>query len=319
MIGALVVALVGCGAKDSSESAAAAAIVGQWSIKALEGVPFTGTATVEYKADGTFVYHEAGLTAPTVDYGVCWMVQTGTYATSGSTVTITTKEQSGRDGCLADPGDFGPTDDTFSISGTTLTITTKDGTKTAHERNPGAAPLVYADVATIVKAHGPLAIDTAADSYVEDKNTNDNLTLLLTECNLDPGSSTTVTQYYSSAVIGDGRIIKSDFRLPTFEKWTNGKYSTADNSDSCGAPGLRILKTGDLQVARASNDFQALYGCGATCIYTITSEQHNADNKFTAINLNYECTNVGHNTLSSPGIYGLLVDKHIGKAKCPAQ
>lgn len=159
-----------------------------------------------------------------------------------------------------------------------------------------------------------ITVNPNADSYIEDTEQNDNLTLLLTECDLSPAAGRTVIQYFRSEALGDNHIIRSDFYLPKLSDWENNNYQRAETPNSCNAPGYTSFKTGDLQEARFGYDWDNAYHCGATCNYNLISESHNDYDEYTAIEVTWECTNVGGG--GPGGIFGLYIDKHVGKATC---
>lgn len=185
-----------------------------------------------------------------------------------------------------------------------------------YEKDASSTTLDYASQKAIVDSKSKLVINTSADAYIEDANENDNWTLLETECDLSSSSGREISQYYRSQLLGSNRIVKTDYALPALNSWNNNQFTSNDTSNGCNAPGLRNLKVSELQQARASNDFDMLYACGASCVYTLISETHDSNEDYLTIEVSWECRNVGHNTLSSPGIFGLYLDKHVGKVKC---
>lgn len=161
-----------------------------------------------------------------------------------------------------------------------------------------------------------ITVDDASDSYIEDAEANDNLSLLATECDFDFSGITSIVQYFSSELLGSDRVIRMDYYAPSLDSWNQNKYVVIDDSNSCNAPGVRVLIASDLANARATSDQESLYGCGATCTYTLNSETHDESDKYTSLSMSWECTNVGNNSLVTPGKFGNLIDKHVGNVLC---
>lgn len=161
-----------------------------------------------------------------------------------------------------------------------------------------------------------ITVDKKADSYIEDKDQNDNLTIKETECDLKNNNK--ITQYLNSEALGSGFIVELDLTLPSVEKWTGDKYNVTEASSSCGAPGYRALQTSDLIEAKGNmgSVMQFLYSCGATCEYTLTSKTVGSDGKFTKLAVSWICTNIQRINLNDQQPFGAAIDKQIGKAEC---
>lgn len=325
LTGLIIAALIihGCGSDSGSESSSATVETDKvrgivWSLKSLTfdgtNIPIKGNAYLEFKTDNTSVSHEAYLSLAKLDYGPCWYVSKETTTVSDTSVTYKTIEEHGRAACKRD--DASESTDKISVTDTTLTITQQEDGYTiisTYEKDASIESLNYDALVETVNSKAPITVNTSSDSCIEDENENDNLTLLLTECDL---SNNKVDQYFSSEAMGSSRIIKMDYSIPSLDSWVDGKYTATDSSSSCNAPGYRSLATSDLQTARASNNDDTLYGCGATCAYTLISETHDSSGNYTSASFSWECTNVGVNVLSSPSFFGNVIDKHIGKATC---
>lgn len=323
----LAIFAVGCGSDISSDSSSASVAEDKikgivWSLKSvtIEGVniPIKGNAYLEFKTDGTSVYHEAYLSLPKIDYGPCWYVSKETTTVSETSMTYKTIEEHGRDACKRD--DASESTDTLSVTDTAITITQPEDGYTVistYEKDASIKSLDYTALVEAVNGKTPITVNTSADSYIEDENENDNLTLLLTECDLDWNGTAKITQYFKSEALSQNRIIEMDYYAPSLSSWVEGKYTNADSSDSCGAPGFRDYVAKDVQEAKTSRiSGDTLYACGGTCKYTLIDETHDENNKYTSLSLSWECTNVGVNPLSSPTVFDNVIDKHLGKAIC---
>ncbi len=292
-----------------------------WRLKtlAVNGVriPIKGDAFVEFKTDDTFVYHLAYLAIPKLDFGPCWTTSKGVLISKESSFSGEKVERKGRVFCTAGSSTELDLFEKASIKDDVLTLTRTSSKgivfTSLFEKDVGPKKLDHDVLGKLVDGKNRINLNPSADSSIEDANENDNLTLLLTECDLVKGE---VNQFYKSEMLGEGRIVKMDYYVPGVTSWSNGKFTSVETAGSCGAPGYRSLLVNDLQSARVSNNLDTLYGCGGTCSYTLINETHD-DKSYTSISLSWECINVGVNSLVDPSLFGNVIDKHIGKASCP--
>jgi len=159
-----------------------------------------------------------------------------------------------------------------------------------------------------------VAVDTSADSYIEDSEQNDNLTIVETSCDLQ-GEGAKVEQYYSSEALGEGFFVSSEYTLPLYRSWSNDTYVVEDGSDECNSPGYRAL-SGSTVAEASTNTANFLYGCGGKCTYAITEKSIDENGKFNNLTVTWVCSDVGVNNLLGPGNFGNSVDKHVGKVEC---
>ena len=315
----VLVGICQCGKDSSGNGAATSQIVGVWTLKSLviekTNAPFTGDLKIEFKSDNTFVSQEAYRSIPIVDYGPCWGVTRGSFELAENKVTTTDTEEKAWIGCET-PVENKKSIYSTKMVGSTLVLTSDSGIEMSFERDAIQSGLDFNTLKTLVEGKSKVVIDRNTSAYVEDANENDNWQLLETECNLSSAAGRKIKQYFRSQLLGSDRVISADYSLPSLDSWVDGKFTVDDSSSSCNAPGLRSLKVKELQQAKGSNDYDMLYSCGGKCVYSLISETHNNNGEYSAIEVSWECLHIGNNTLSLPGVFGLSIDKHVGKVSC---